>query len=365
MLDARQPSKPESGKGRLLPLDGGMEKLDHYYHSLSWVAATLLLPVSLAHTFIYANALCMGFMVFCFLAVLLPTGTRGLIIILDPATGNAAKASLWWRLAFQGYCPLIVCCVLILLAYGLLDGFRQGPLPSSYASSLLGYVLFAALVAALLTSPFLPNRSTKAFLSMKRNRRLFGVYVGSLLLVSAVGGMSTLLGAALSLPFAWALVRYLRYRAERDAGKRIRLLDSTYAMFNFSFLAAIMAIMGAAIAAIHPSPGLLASNTSSFEPARMMPFFLLVLIGLAKSILHREQIRKGMFEITGSERSGIKPLDAWNMNSLLELSQQKPILRTPRQLAWMRLVCWLGDRRWQAGSLSSLAMIALALAGTS
>lgn len=302
-----QPSiKPGVGKGRLTPLDGGMEKLDHYYHSLSWVAATLLLPVSLALTFIYANTLCMGFMVFCFLTVLIPIGTRGLIIILDPATSNAAKASLWWRLAFQGYCPLIVCCVLILLAYGLLDGLRQGPLPPSYASSLLGYVLFAALVAALLTSPFLPNRSTKAFLSMKRNRRLFGVYVGSLFLVSAVGGMSTLLGAALSLPFAWALVRYLRYRAERDAGERIRLLDSTYAVFNFSFLTAIIVIMVAAAAEIHPSPALLASNALSSGPARMMPFFLLVLIGLAKSILHREQIRKGMFEFTGSERPGIK-----------------------------------------------------------
>ena len=376
MLGTKQAiNEPGAGKEKLSPLEGGVKDLERYYRALLRVSYCLFLPLGVAIAF--TSGLYLAFFAgFLFLLFLLNMQKLGEILLYAASASHGDKARMWWDLVLQGRKCMLACFVCGLLAYILLQALSQGHLGTLLLSEDFWHGLFAyALILNCLSTsaPAVQSRSYFAELASRKpfamwKDILMALYHCCLVFLIMTGHFAQAVFFALA-PFSLVLLLYLRYRA---SGSPQRL----EAMYYTLQLAARLAIGILAMATLYwqyldmivregsvaPRPlpvGQLASGW-------LLPLGLMLLLILANQLAQRERIRRGWFA------TSMPPLPAQasakeaqhyhkRLKWYLELEQRQPMLRSPRHLAWIRLVTWLGPRAWLVGLLSSLAMVALVL----
>ena len=380
MLGAKQAiNEPGPGKGKLAPLEGGVKDLERYYRALLRVSYCLFLPLGVAIAFT-ARYFELIFIIASFgLSIIWPYIRLAGIILYTAGASNGDKARLWWDLALQARWHMLTCFVYGLLAYIFLQALSQVQLGTLLRSENFWHGLLAcALIIACISAAtpggiagknsFAWMMSRKAYALSLLKETLMMLYFGWMVFLTMTGYFVQAVFFLLP-PFALVLLAYLRYRA---TGSR-QQLGAMYDTLQLTLATTLTILMWVTIygqylamlvrdGSVAPRPlpvGQLASGW-------LLPLGLVILIGLALILAQRDRIRRGLFA------TSIPPLPAQadakmskhyhqRLKWYLELEQRQPILRSPRHLAWIRLVTWLGPRAWLLGLLSSLAMVALVL----
>ena len=349
--------------------------MDRYYRALLRVSYCLFLPLGAALAFT-ARGVDFVFIGPFLLPILWSNRKLCEIVLYATSASNGDKARMWWDLVLQVRKRMLACFACGLLAYILLQALPHGHLGTLLLSEDFWHGLFAcALImthlsavapAVLGKSHFTGLASSKPFAMWKEFLML--LYFCCLVFLIMTGQFAQAVFCTFA-PFALVLLLYLRYRA---SGSPERL----EAMYDTLQLTVILAITILAMAALYGQlldmiarAGAVASRplpVGQLASGWLLPLGLMILLDLAHHFAQRERIRRGLFA------TSMPPLPAQasakearhyhqRLKWYLELEQRQPMLRSPRHLAWIRLVTWLGPRAWLVGLLSSLAMVALVL----
>ena len=349
--------------------------MERYHRSMLRVSYCLFLPLGVAIAFT-ARGDDFIFIVFILFPILWPNMKLGEIVLYATSASNGDKARMWWDLVLQTHKCLLACFACGLLAYILLQALSQGHLGTLLLSEDFWHGLFAwALTMTHFSAvvPAVPSRSYFVGLASRKpfamwKDFLMALYLCYLMFLIMTGQFAQTVFFTLA-PFSLVLLLYLRYRAS-GSPQRLEamvftlqlttgLAIATLAMATLCWQYLDMIVREGSVAPRPLPVGQLASGW-------LLPLGLMILLILANQLAQRERIRRGWFA------TSMPPLPAQasakearhyhqRLKWYLELEQRQPMLRSPRHLAWIRMVTWLGPRAWLVGLLSSAAMVALVL----
>ena len=380
MSDAKQANnEPGPGKEKLAPLEGGVKELERYYRALLRVSYCLFLPLGVAIAFT-ARDNGVIFIVLLLSPILWFNIKLSEIVLYATSASNGDKARRWWDLVLQARKCMLACFVCGLLGYILLQALSQGHLGTLLLSEDFWHGLFACALIMThfsVVAPAVPSRSYFAGLASSKpfamliagwKEFLMALYSCCLVFLIMTGQFAQAVFFALA-PFSLVLLSYLRYRASGSP----RRLEAMYYTLQLTAGPAIGTLAMATLywqyldmivreGSVAPRPlpvGQLASGW-------LLPLGLMILLSLAFHLAQRERIRRGLFAtsmppLPSQADAKMSKYYHKRLKWYLELEQRQPMLRSPRHLAWIRLVTWLGPRAWLVGLLSSLAMVALVL----
>ena len=365
MSNRQQPEQAASGKGKLAPIEGGRDQLRRYYLSMRLLAACLLLPLCVAYSFQQAaDLLLVPLIILCYAW---PNVHLGRMVLYNPATSDADKAALWSGQARSKRLHALAGFIFVLLAYGLLMAFAPPAQPYPVWHDLLLYAGLLAFSAEFDLPDAIPDRHT---VPPSTPKQVVMFMYALFLLLLIFNGELTWLGAALLLPFGVTLILHLRSRAASASPTRNSRIEAFYTMLDISFNYSVVHLIILLLFSIMANQGTLSSEAIFPGMAELpMPWWILlsllllaIMLSMLRTYAQRQRIRQGAYSMDIAPITDkTQPFGVQHRKWLLELKQQRPMLREPRHLAWIRLVTWLGPRAWLVGLLSSVAMMALVL----